>query len=179
MPLVASVDYATKRIYLTADAMGATFDTMQVYREVRALRRTTESHRKYQPIIVGGGNIQKTATTYTQPYVQLLYGATLVPIDLPGTITLIRETFSDDGRSAAECFDRSTVVSNVDIDVQVPAVEVRTVTVGGGSTSDIANAVLALIQPELDEIKGTGYDTNLHNLVKIKQQASLAAALSA
>lgn len=179
MPLVASVDYATKRIYLTADAMGLTFDTMDVYREVRALRRVTESHRKHQPMIVGGGNIQKTPTTYTQPYVQLLYGATLVPVDLAGKITLIRETFSDDGRSAAECFDRSVLVSNIDIDVQVPAVEVRTVTVGGGSTADIANAVLAILQPDLEAIKGSGYNTNVHSLVKIRQQAALAAALSA
>jgi hypothetical protein len=179
MPLVASVDYATKRIYLTTDALGATFDTMQVYREVRNLRRTNESHRRYRPIIVGGGNIQKTASTYTQPYVQLLYGATLVPFDSSGKITLIRETFSDDGRSAAECFDRTTTVSNVDIDVQVPAVEVRTITVGGGSTADIANAVLAALQPDFNSIKGAGFTTDNHSLVKIKQQASLAVALSA
>ena len=163
MPLVLNVDYPAKRIYLTADAMGATFDTMAVYEEVRALRRTTEAHRRYRPIIVGGGNIQKTATTYTQPYVQLLYGTTLVPFDLAGKITLIRETFSDDGRSAAQCFDRATVLANVDIDVQVPAVEVRTVATGGGSAptaNEIAAAVLVTLNAASIPV----------NLVKVKNQ---------
>lgn len=70
---VASVDYPNKRIYLSAATVGVPLDTLDVYRDVRALRRVTEAHRAYRPMIVAGGNIQKTPTTYTAPYVRMLY----------------------------------------------------------------------------------------------------------
>ena len=133
MPLVQSVDYVNKRIYLGADSVGPELDMLDVYREVRYLRVTTPEHRKYQPMIVAGGNLQKTTTTYTQPYVQLLFGCTVVPYDTPHTLVVVREVFADDGRYGVQCFDRTSVAANVDIDMQVAPVEVRTVNIAGGS----------------------------------------------
>jgi len=43
----------------------------------------------------------------------------------------------------------------------------------------LQNTDLTDVNTALTDIKGTGYDSTKHNLVKIKQQASLAAALSA
>jgi hypothetical protein len=43
----------------------------------------------------------------------------------------------------------------------------------------LQNTDLTAVNSALTDIKGTGYDAAKHNLVKIKQQASLAAALSA
>lgn len=130
---VASVDYVTKRIYLDASTAVGDLDTLDVYREVRALRRTNEAHRKYKPMIVGGGMIQKTATTFTAPYVQLLDGCRLVPYNASHKIRLIRDTFTDDNMSGRDCFDRGPLglTVEVDIDVQVDKVEVRTVATSG------------------------------------------------
>lgn len=163
MSTVASVDYIAKRIYLSAATVGVPLDTMDVYRDVRALRVVNEAHRAFRPMIVAGGNIQKTATTFTQPYVQLLYGCAIVPFNAPHTLLVTRETFSDDGRSGLQCFDRSTVSAEVDIDFSVDKVEVRIVFADGGSAApsavEVANEVLArllatTIPVDMTKVKG-------------------------
>lgn len=144
MALVQAVDYVYKRVYLGADSVGSELDLLDVYRAVRALRATNSEHRKYRPMILAGGNLQKTATTYTQAYVQLLYGCSIVPYDAPHTLVVTREVFSDDGRYGVTCFDRSSVASPVDIDMQVSPVEVRTVSSGSGLSPEQATALLEI-----------------------------------
>jgi hypothetical protein len=134
MPLVSSVDYVTKKIYLGIDSVGVTLDTLDIYREVRALRVSTEAHRAFLPMIIGGGNVQKTATTYTQPYCQLLYGCEIIPYDDTQTLTIIRDTFSDDGRAGAQCFNTSGFSNIVNFVEAVDKVEVREVVTGGGGS---------------------------------------------
>jgi hypothetical protein len=148
MSTVASVDYPNRRIYLSAATVGTTLDLLDVYRDVRALRRVTEPHRAFKPMLVAGGNIQKTATTFTQPYVQVLYGCYFVPYDAPGTVKVVREVFSDDGRAGLQCFDRVAVAANVDLDYAVQAVEVRLVTVSG-STGPTAAEIAAAVRLEI------------------------------
>lgn len=146
MPVVASVDYPAKRIYLSAETADALVDTLDVYREVRALRRTTEAHRGFLPIIIAGGNLEKIAgQTYTQPYVQLLHGARIVPYNVSHQLTVNRDTFTDDGFAGRDCFDRTPLSASVevDIDFQVHEVETRIIAVGSGVLpSDIA-AIIA------------------------------------
>lgn len=152
MPVVASVDYAAKRIYLAAQTVDADLDTMDVYREVRALRRTTEAHRRYKPMIEAGGNIVKiTGVSRTPTYVRLLYGCRIVPFNVSHRIRLIRDTFTDNGLAGRDCFDRTplSVSTDVDIDVDFPEIEIREVTTSGstGPTAiEIAAAVLAAAQ---------------------------------
>lgn len=148
MALIASVDYPNKRIYLAVDTANTDLDTIAVYREVRTLRRTTEAHRKFLPLIEGGGNLEKIAgVSYTQPYARLLHGCRIVPYNGSHRVRLIRETFTDDGVSGIDCFDRLPLSAGVevDIDVHVQAVEVRVVSVGGVNviTGDIADVPTA------------------------------------
>ena len=151
MATVASVDYLARRIYLSATtAGGAALDLLDVYRDVREFRRTTEAHRGFKPMLVAGGNVQKTATTFTQPYVQLLYGCRIVPYDSAHRLTVIREVFTDDGLSGVDCFERSAVAANVDVDYQVAPVEVRLVSTSGSTgptAAEIADAVWAKTLP--------------------------------
>lgn len=150
---VASVDYVTRRIFLDASTVNTDWDTLDVYREVRALRRTNEAHRKYKPIIIAGGMIQKTATTYTAPYVQLLYGCRIVPYNASHKGRLIRDTFTDDNLSGRDCFDRTSLspTVEVDIDVQVDKVEVRTVATSGNvyTLTEISDATWANLTAQL------------------------------
>ena len=136
MAVVASVNYITKRIYLSAATVGVPLDTLDVYREVRARRVSTEADRKFKPMIIGGGGIAKTPGIFTQQYVQLLYGYRIVPYDTNHSLVVVRDTFTDDGVSGAACFDRSSVTSNVDLDIQVSPVEVREVSTSGSTATD-------------------------------------------
>lgn len=137
MPLVSSVDYPNKRIYLSVETMNADLDTIDVYKEVRALRRTTETHQKFKPMIIAGGNIPKIpGVSATPSYVQLLYGCRIIPY---GTgdhkIKLVRDTFTDDGFAGRDCFDRSSLTNTVDIDVDFPEIEIRYLASGGSGLS--------------------------------------------
>lgn len=135
MPTVRLVDYEAKRIYLSVDTLGVPLDLLDVYRDVRALRAGTPEHRQYRPLIEAGGNVRKTATTFTQPYVRLLNGAAIVPFPAAQQLRVIREVFSDDGRYGVDCFDRSTVsgLVDIDIDMQINPVEVREINVSGAA----------------------------------------------
>lgn len=135
MSTVQSVDYVSKRVYLSLDTVGVPLDLLDVYRDVRALRATNADCRKFKPMMVAGGNVRKTATTFTQPYVQLLNGCHIVPYPADQRLLVVREVFSDDGRYGVECFDRSGVSATVDIDIdmQINPVEVRLVNISGGS----------------------------------------------
>jgi hypothetical protein len=138
MPVVSTVDYVNKRIYLHADTVGVDLDTMDVYREVRSLRaldhQTPVPHRNFKPMVIQGGNIPKTFTTKTAKYVQLLYGCRIVPFDTAQNLKVIRDTFTDDGLEGRDCFDRSGLSSNVDIDYDVDKVEVVEVNTAGAPT---------------------------------------------
>lgn len=140
--LVASVDYPNKKIYLGIASVGVDLDTLDIYKEVRALRVENEEHRKFKPMIVAGGNLQKTETTATARYVQLLYGCSIVPYDATQTLTIIRDTFSDDGRAGAQCFDTTGFTHVVNFDYDFDKIEVvRVATSGNEYTLDqIANA---------------------------------------
>ena len=138
MPVVSIVDYANKRIYLHSDTVGVDLDTMDVYREVRELRaldhQTPVPHRSFKPMVIQGGNIPKTFTTKTAKYVQLLYGCRIIPFDANQSLRVIRDTFTDDGLDGRDCFDRSGLSSNVDIDYDVDKIEVVEVNTGGTPT---------------------------------------------
>lgn len=149
MSTVQLVDYPGRRIYLSAATVGVPLDLLDVYRDTRALRAVTPSHRAYRPMVVAGGNIRKTATTFTQPYVQLLYGCHIVPFDATQSLVVTREVFSDDGRAGVACFDRSGLTHIVDIDMQVSPVEVREVNTGG-AVAGLTPAQAAQLQRVLD-----------------------------
>lgn len=138
MPVVSTVNYITKRIYLHADSVGVDLDTMDIYKEVRALRASDEQfptpHRNFKPMIIQGGNIQKTPTTKTAKYIQLLYGCRIVPYDTNQSLRVVRDTFTDDGFDGRDCFDKTSLSNSVDIDYEVDKVEVVEVNTAGGST---------------------------------------------
>lgn len=152
MALVASVDYTAKRIYLSALTADSDLDTLDVYREVRALRRTVPAHRGFLPIIEAGGNIEKIpGVSYTPAYVRLLHGCRIVPFNGSHNLRLIRDTFTDDGLSGRDCFDRTPLSASVEvnIDVDFPEIEIRTIAVSGSTgptAAQIASAVLTAMQ---------------------------------
>ena len=164
MALVQSVNYVTKRIYLSASSMNAEIDTLDIYREVRSLRRTNEAHRNFLPMIIAGGNIEKIPDVSATPaYAQLLYGCRIVPYNSSHSLKLVRDTFTDDGFAGRDCFDRSSLSAGVvvDIDVDFPAIEIRKIVSSGNeyTLQDIASAVQQEMAPQLDVIEKTSKTT--------------------
>lgn len=165
MALVQSVNYATKRIYLSAATMNTEIDTIDIYKEIRALRRVTEAHRNFKPMIVAGGNIEKIPGVSATPiYVQLLYGCRIVPYNQSHSLKVIRDTFTDDGVAGRDCFDRTglSVGVVVNIDVDFPAIEIRKITSSGNeySLEQISTEVqsrlnndFTLINTKIDQVK--------------------------
>ena len=155
MALVSSVDYAARRIYLSAATAvsGALLDTLDVYREALALRKYTPAQRRYLPIISAAGNAPKiTGLTYTAAAARLLRGCRIVPYNGSHTITVVRDTYTDDGFANADCFDLSPLSVGVEINIVVDfdANEIREVATGAGpSAADIAAATRADISAEL------------------------------
>lgn len=115
---------------------------------------------------------------FIPPYFFLLNGWRVRPMESNHNLNITGNLFVDGG-GVPVVATLGTFQVNVNYTVPVQAQGIATGGGGGASASDIANAVLAILQPDFDEIKGTAYDTNVHSLVKIKQAASLAAALSA
>jgi len=166
MALVASVDYTARRIYLSAAsaASGSTLDTLAVYREVLALRKSTPAQRRFTPIISAAGNAPKiTGLTYTAAAAKLLRGCRLVPYNGSHTLTLVRDTYTDDGYANAECFDLAPLSVGVEINIVVDFAkyEIREVATGAGPTAEeIAEATLAKMAaapPPVNVVKVNNY----------------------
>ena len=160
MPLVASVDYVARRIYLSAETVDVPLDTLAVYKEVRARRVVNEADRRFRPLITAGGNEQKiTGLTYTPVFVRLDSFVRIVPFNSAQRLRLVRDTFAGDGVAGRDCFDRSSLTFPVDIDVDFPEIEVRVVNTsgaaGGLTTGQAAQlAALAALLPEVKNDTG-------------------------
>lgn len=142
MPLVQSVDYPNKRIYLSADTLGLSVQPVDVYKEVRELRQTTADHRKFLPLISARGN-EQAGPTNTPVLTILANGARIVPFDVTHTLTIGGTIVSiAENLAGPDLFDRAPLspATQVDVSYQPPQVEVIEVEAPTAAT-DIADAV--------------------------------------
>jgi hypothetical protein len=129
--------------------MGEDLYPMDIYTEMRALRRTNEDLRKYDVFLSAFGNVPKTATKNTERYVRENAGTRIVPYNASHNLRVVGTIITDDSQEGIDCFDRSSLDPGVevDIDYQPPQVEIITVNISGGSgitdqdKIDIANGV--------------------------------------
>lgn len=134
MALVASTDYAAKRIYLTADSLLAPWLPIDVYKEVRAERRLNAAKQSFYPMIRAFGN-EPAGPSNTPRFTVLENGVRIVPFNASGTQAVRGALIStSEGLAGADLFDRSTLSPGVDVDIdyQPPQVEIIEVNVGGG-----------------------------------------------
>lgn len=138
MTIVASIDAGARRIYLHADTVGSSFHPIDMYKEVRTLRRLDESLRKYDNFMKASGNDPKGGGKFTERYVTLLLGTRIVPFDTSHELTVVGTVITDDGQEGISTFDRSplTIGSEVAINYVPPQVEVIEVSVGSGLTPE-------------------------------------------
>ena len=155
MALIASENYALKRIYLSVDSVGVEVQPIDIYREHRHRRRlNANGERKFRIMITAFGNAQIGPNKYTPRFTNLAAGVRIVPYDTSHSLLIKGALISiSDSLEGRDLFDRSTVLSNVDIDYQPPQVEIITVATGGGGSTLTAaqiRAALGLSAPNLD-----------------------------
>jgi hypothetical protein len=126
MALISSIDGPNRRIYLGLDSTSSDFQPMDIYKEMRTLRRTDENLRKYDAFLEGAGYVAKGGGKFTPRYVICKTGTRLVPYDGNHTLTVIGEIITDEQTSGIECFDKTLLTPGVlvDIDYQPTQVEI-------------------------------------------------------
>lgn len=143
MAIVDSVDGESRRIFLHSDSVGVDLHPIDIYKEVRALRRTDESLRKFDNFLEAKGNDPKGSGKFTERYVVCLDGTRIIPYDTTQVLNVIGTVITDDEQEGVACFDRTglTITSRVDINYVPPQVEVIEVNTAGVTPNQIADAV--------------------------------------
>ncbi|MFZ5531487.1 MAG: hypothetical protein ACOY4U_10635 [Pseudomonadota bacterium] len=145
MPLIQTINGATRRIYLDpayAIAGELTFHpVLHLYPEYKTQRQTNEAVRPYDAFMAAYGNVAKGGGKYTPRYLMLLAGTKLV---VPNGITKVwitGELLTDD---ASDPFDDTLLTNKCRFYFQPPTAE--SVAAGGGGAAtpqQIADAVWA------------------------------------
>jgi hypothetical protein len=151
MPLIASIDGPNRDIYLDASTVNTSINPIDIYKEMRTLRRNSEELRKYKLFLSASGNVPKGGGKFTERLVTCLEGTRIIPFDSSHTLTITGTIITDDGQEGIACFDRSllTVTTIVDINYIPPQVEV--IEVATGSALTVAqDATLTLIRQLLE-----------------------------
>lgn len=138
MTLIASIDGPTRRVYLHADTVGADVHPVDIYKEMRVLRRNSEALRGYDLFMKASGNEEKGGGKFTERYVTLLLGTRLVPFDTTHELTITGTVITDDGQEGIAAFDRASLspTTAVDINYVPPQVEVIEVSSGSGLSAE-------------------------------------------
>lgn len=138
MAVIASIDGPNRRIHLHADTMGVETHPMDIYREMRAFRRSDESLRRYDVFLKASGYLSKGGGKFTPRLVTCQTDdngllTTIVPYDSDHILTIIGEIITDQGTSGIACFDKDPLTPGVEVDIhyEPPQVEIIEISTGG------------------------------------------------
>jgi hypothetical protein len=138
MALVATIDGPNRDIYLSANTVGVDIIPMNIYKEVRTLRRLNEDLRKYEMFISAFGNVDKGGGKATERYIQLNSGTRIIPYDVSHVLTITGIMITDDGQEGIACFDRTPLSGSTNVDINYIPPQVEIITVIGGSGLSVA-----------------------------------------
>jgi hypothetical protein len=134
--MIERIDPVNRKIFLDSSTVDSTIQPIDIYREMRTLRRTNEELRKYDLFATMQGAKKKSpdGSRRTERYLVLLAGTLIVPYDTSHTLTVDGTIITDTGLEGTECFYRASLSQNVEVDINyVPKqVEVITVNISGG-----------------------------------------------
>ena len=133
MAVIDHIDGVNRLIYLSASTVNASVHPIEIYREVRTLRRTNESLRQFDNFMKGNGNISKGGGKSTERYFTLLNGARIVPYDISHVLTITGTLITDDGQEGVYSFNRIPLTAGVVVDIQYVPKQVEIIVIHGGS----------------------------------------------
>jgi len=132
MPIIDHVDPISRRIYLSATTVGVDLLPIDIFHEMVSLRAATPTLRPYDVFLTAAGHIPKSAGKFTERIVTCMSGTRIVPYDVTQILAVRGTIITDIGTEGSRCFDRTGLVSKVDIDYQPPQVEIIQVSLGSG-----------------------------------------------
>lgn len=146
MALIESIYYPNRRVYLTDENIGINIQPIDWYKEIRTRRRLNlDNGKKFYPLINAFGNQSIGGSKFTPRFVNLATGVRIVPFDATSKLDIRGGLISiDDGLEGADLFDRSDLVSSVNVDYQPPQVEIIQVNSGSGLSSSQASQLASL-----------------------------------
>lgn len=144
--MIDHIDGTNRLIYLDASTVNASIHPIDIYKEVRAMRKSDESLRGFKSFIRANGNVSKGGGKYTERYVTLLDGTLIVPFDISNVLTITGTIITDDGKEGVYCFNRLPLTTGVQVDIQYipPQVEVITIIGGSGLSSEQNDKLMAI-----------------------------------
>ena len=150
MALIDHIDPIKRRIYLSDQTVDTSIHPIDIYKEMRTLRRTDESLRPFDVFLRAYGNIPKGGGKYTERYVVCIEGTRIVPYDTSHVLTITGTIITDDGYEGIYAFDRSKLSAGVTVDINYipPQVEVIKVATSGNeyTLDEIAQSVWSFSQ---------------------------------
>ncbi len=126
MPLISYIDGINRDVFLSADTVGESVHPIDLYKEMRELRRLDEGLRRFPLFMQAKGSDAKGGGKFTERYVVLLQGTRIIPYNVSHALTIVGTIITDDGQEGIACFDRSplSTTTRVDINYQPPQVEI-------------------------------------------------------
>ncbi len=148
MVLIDYIDGPNRNIYLHSSTVNTSIHPMDIYKEMRTLRKNDESLRKYDLFLSASGFEYKGGGKYTERLVKCLLGTRIIPYDADQELTITGVLITDDGQEGIACFDRSLLspTTVVDINYVPPQVEVITVSGGSGLTTEEHNKLMKTLE---------------------------------
>jgi len=150
MTELASTDYTAQRIYLHADTMSSGI-SIALYKEIYDEKIATTSKQAWSYLACDAeGYAPKTSTKKTPRRLLLPTGWKIVPYDSSHTLALNIEIVNvSDSLENIGCFDRSSLSSGTDVDIDtagISQVEVVTISLGSSVPIDKLDQTLAAAQ---------------------------------
>jgi len=148
MAIIASIDIPTRRIQLDTGVVRLD-DLLGFWREYRDLRvLNTDNLRRSAPVMSIIGGQSKGGGAYVGRIIDLA-GYKIIPDDVDHNLDVTIEIInSASGLSGRDVFDRTTLTSDVNIDINIAPVQILTV---GGGVQDVN-----IVQVNGIEVDGVG-----------------------
>jgi len=144
MAIISNIDWPNRRIYLHADTVNASVHPIDIYTEMRTLRKDDENLRKFDLFMSGHWKVPKGGWKFTERYAKLLDWTRIVPYDTTHELTITGTIITDDWQEWIACFDRTPLTSTsiVDINYVPPQVEIIELNWWGWLTNEEHDAVI-------------------------------------
>mgnify|MGYP006899561135 CR=1 FL=1 len=153
MTVIASIDGVNRDIYLHADTVNNPVHPIDIYKEMRTLRRTDETLRNFDVFLAAKGNDPKGSGKFTERYVICKNGTRIIPYDTSHELTVTGTIITDDGQEGIACFDRNPLTASTIVDVNYVPPQVEVITVSSGSGLDAAqDAKLTAVNSLITEL---------------------------
>lgn len=153
MAIIDHIDGPNRDIYLSADTVASDFEPMDAYKEMRTLRRTDESLRKFDVFLQAKGYEPTGGGKFTARYVVQLSGTRFIPYDTSHELTVIGTVITDDGQSGVNCFDRGPLSPSVVVDINYIPPQVEVIELGTSGLTPAESAALLSLEADVSWIK--------------------------